>query len=177
MPAECESNTSSRVSLQLSPMQAPVAAPVAARSPTPPAVGQDDVSYFLPGDPNGRDGRAVSSTMASAMAIARKTGPPPAPKQRVVYEREHEDEPFMWMGVNYILKMRSDMKYAPLPTFADPLLLSWFHHFHEADESHEESFSMCAAAARDPTDDPTDPRPTARPPPPRHPPSTPHAPS
>ena len=34
-------------------------------------------------------------------------------------------EPFLWMGVNYLVKMRSDMKYAPLPTSSDPLLLSF----------------------------------------------------
>ncbi len=58
--------------------------------------------------------RAVSSTMASAMAIAAKSGPPPAPRLMRRAEPSRM-EPFLWMGVNYLLKMCNDMKYAPLP--------------------------------------------------------------
>ena len=87
---------------------------------------QNQASYYLPAPPNGQPRKAVSATMASAMAIAVKHGPPPAPKQKVIVEAD-AGEPFLWMGVNYLFKMRQDMKYAPLPTSSDPLLVSWFH--------------------------------------------------
>ena len=84
---------------------------------------EDKVKYYLP---SGLAGQPVSRTMATAMAVASKRGPPPAPKHRMKEVKE-PGEPFLWMGVNYLHKMRHDMKYAPLPTSSDPLLLSWFH--------------------------------------------------
>lgn len=69
-------------------------------------------TYGQRGDGEGANHRrAVSSTMASAIATAAKVGPPPAPRQRVIEEPTHA-EPFLWMGCNYLLKMREDLRCA-----------------------------------------------------------------
>ena len=56
--------------------------------------------------------------------------PPPKPRapKKGMGRPPAAHEPFMWMGCNYLLKMRTDLRYAPLPTLSTPLLLSWFHY-------------------------------------------------
>ena len=70
----------------------------------------------------------VSSAMASAMAVAATSDSVPTAPRLVPKTEVTATEPFMWMGVNYLIKITQDMKYAPLPIESDPLLMSWFHY-------------------------------------------------
>lgn len=79
--------------------------------------------------------RAMTSTMASAIATAAERAPPPAPPLRQ-FVAPATAEPFLWMGLNYLVKMAHDMKYSPLPIGSDPLLLSWFHYDIDRCASH-----------------------------------------
>ena len=76
-----------------------------------------------------------SKGLVSAEAAAAAAGAEP-PKPRVAKARRPEPaEPFLWMGCNYLLKMRSDLRAAPLPMGSDPLLLTWFHYESTSNET------------------------------------------
>ena len=73
-------------------------------------------------------GKSPSFVMCDVVATAAVNGgAPPKPRTKKV-RRPVAVEPFMWMGTNYVLKMRSDLHFTPLPTVTDPLLLNWFHY-------------------------------------------------
>ena len=69
-------------------------------------------------------------TKAEEAAAVEHGAPPPKPRapKKGMGRPPSAQEPFMWMGCNYLLKMRTDLRYAPLPTLSTPLLIAWFHY-------------------------------------------------